>query len=186
MCSWFKHGGFAFDYLMQLWRVPGCRACSICLADKAADVTLADPWGLLQEATDDLGCNLVFAWTQKGVELLAQAEPVLTLFPASPEEALTSIDPRSIRYKNLYEIPCFLGQEPRFSRRFEYAVNGVKRAWLEFCIPFLPARLIRFPFGILRLLRLLSLPFSRLFSFSYRALRFIKRRLKRILLRSPA
>lgn len=119
----------------NLWRVPGCSACPDCLAATVADLTLADPWGLLTGEADPLGSNLVFAWTDTGTALLSQAATVVQTYPATVEEARRSIAMNIITEKT-QEVRFHLGQKlPRAQSR-HWRQKQHRRQWLEYCLLF--------------------------------------------------
>lgn len=113
----FKDFGFAFNAWLPLWRIPGCISCANNLSATDADITLGDPWGLLNEDVDPIGTNLVIVWTLRGNTLLQTATSEVRLVPATMGDALTSIPPDVMAGKK---------------RQYRMMVAG-GRPWRAFC-----------------------------------------------------
>lgn len=53
----------------KLWSVNGCFYCSDCLGSNVCDITLGDPWGILEEKNNP-GENLIFMWNDKFLNII--------------------------------------------------------------------------------------------------------------------
>lgn len=98
-----------FFYFAQCWNLPACIFCTDPLNARFSDITLADPWGLMQPAKGEHGKNLVLTWSLAGDALLRAADAVLVRQNLTPELALPSLDFNAIEQKDIRARSATLG-----------------------------------------------------------------------------
>lgn len=70
-----------FFYHARCWNAAGCRYCTDCIGSGISDLTLGDPWGIVDASDRQTGMTLVYAWTRKGQELLDSCREFLDMRP---------------------------------------------------------------------------------------------------------
>ena len=124
-------------FVMELWRVPGCRFCPHALG-WGSDVLLADPWNLVSQTPDHPGLTLTLLRTGQALALWKIAAPWLVEErEVTAAEVQKSIDWKRYRQKQA-KIPYFLGREPSLLRRIGYGLVEKQRAFYEWLFDTLP------------------------------------------------
>jgi coenzyme F420-reducing hydrogenase beta subunit len=113
----------------RLWCIPGCRLCPNPLGH-AADLTLADPWGILNERSANGGATLVIVRTDAGRALLEDAGSEIALEPISIAAAKRSVDWQGILEKQSRQANYLDGPVP-VVRRALFRVGELQRRTYE-------------------------------------------------------
>jgi hypothetical protein len=64
-----------------------------------SDLTVLDPWGIVARANESCGQNLVFAWTEAGLELLKACSKAIAIQSVSASKAAVPFDYNAIKRK---------------------------------------------------------------------------------------
>lgn len=119
---WEDAAGLPFG--KRLWRIPGCRFCGNPLGVNA-DLTLADPWGIVSPNDGGGGKTLIFVHTEMGQKLLQIANSALELDPVSFANAKLSIDWPGIK-KQQARIHWRMGQVRSPWMRLLYSIGDLQ------------------------------------------------------------
>lgn len=89
----FSEDPFMKAFLADICLRPSCHICAFNTSKRAADITLADYWGVrsqIPNMDDDKGTSLVLIHTQKGANLLNKVRSTLKIKDADANEAAKS------------------------------------------------------------------------------------------------
>lgn len=125
--AWEDAAGLPFG--KRLWRIAGCRFCGNPLGVNA-DLTLADPWGILSEKDADGGRTLVMVHSEMGQMLLQNASDALVLDPVSVADAKRSIDWHAVLQQQS-RIHWRMGQVRNPWKRLIYSAGDLQRRFYE-------------------------------------------------------
>lgn len=104
-----------YSYPALCWNLSGCQYCFDSLNATGADITVADPWGIVEPHCDEFGQNLVFVWTEAGERLLSL--PSLVRGQAvSLDAAAASISLSTLNKKRNDILPVRMGSREWFYR----------------------------------------------------------------------
>lgn len=124
-------------FVMELWRVPGCRFCPHALG-WGSDILLADPWNLVPRDSNNPGQTMTLLRTEQALALWKIASPYLAEErELTGEEVQRSMDWKHYQGKQA-KIPYFLGRESSLFRRFSYGFVEKQRAFYEWLLDTLP------------------------------------------------
>jgi coenzyme F420-reducing hydrogenase beta subunit len=69
----------AIPFGKRLWNVPSCSYCLNALASCSADISVGDPWGVVNQKEAGGGMSLCIAFSQKGISLIDNARSNLSI-----------------------------------------------------------------------------------------------------------
>ncbi|MBN1885255.1 MAG: Coenzyme F420 hydrogenase/dehydrogenase, beta subunit C-terminal domain [Candidatus Krumholzibacteriota bacterium] len=132
----------ALPFGKWLWTIPACMYCANAFGD-TADLTIADPWGIVRPEDAGDGMSMIAVRTEKGAALLAAAGEAIEL-----EQIDTAAFARSIRWPDLERkiasIPIRLGESGSRGERRRLDARNRERRWYEWILErFDPPRVIR-------------------------------------------
>lgn len=134
-----------YRYPALCWNLSGCRGCFDSLNASNSDLTVTDPWGIIPAGSDEIGKNLVFAWSKNGMLLLHSLPQIVVGKSVTPEEAAQSLPMSSINQKYMDQQPVGLLCLDRFLRLKQW----IKRYLGEFYLLHLRRGLLLLkPFGL--------------------------------------
>jgi len=127
----------------RLWSVPGCRFCNHPLGS-TADVTLADPWKIVD--SERRGMTIILVRSLTGQMLLETCSALIELKSIEPEKAKRSVDWQSIQLEQA-RTEYYCRQPLSKANRLKFSIGEVQRNVYEALL-----LSIRFPEPILKVL----------------------------------
>lgn len=133
-----SYGNYYRPFVMQLWRVPGCRFCPHAFG-WGSDILLADPWNLIAANSGNSGLTMTLLRTENALALWKIAAPYLIEErELTAVEVQKSVDWKSYKSSKLAKIPYFLGTEPSLIRRIGYGFVEKQRSLFEWLFDTFP------------------------------------------------
>lgn len=119
----------ALPFGKRLWNVPGCSYCANALG-ATADITVADPWGIISEEEAGGGMSLVMIRTEKGLDLIESVRDSLHLTEVCNEKVRSSIN-WPCEKRRILSISVRLGEKNNLSSRVRMHLLDSQKKLLE-------------------------------------------------------
>lgn len=113
------------------WKLGGCYYCVDCLAANCADITVADPWHLVDAKDDNCGTNLIYCWNKKRTSLLSDSNNnIVVEREIDRKNALLALEYPSIKNKHR-ELCLLLDKKPSRVERVRCFLKSLIRFWYK-------------------------------------------------------
>lgn len=136
-----------FFYHASCWNLEACAYCTDCIGWGTADITLADPWGIVKRVDEHEGLSLVYIWSRAGQELLDACRASLQLVaPLTADQVARDFGMQKTRAKEA--MTRRLMKDTSLSGRLAVHINVLKSRFAEKVLSFHPRN--RFMMRLLR------------------------------------
>jgi len=117
----------ALPFGKRLWSVPGCRFCNHPLGS-VADITLADPWKIVD--SERKGMTMILVRSLTGKQLLDKCHGIIELRSIAPEKAKQSVDWQGMHLER-ERTDFYCGHPLSNAKRLKFKIGELQRSMYE-------------------------------------------------------